>query len=205
MPRVTHVKSARKDNPVCKKGESYFWWKFRYGGKRYSLTRPKQSQLTQSAYFSTLYGMSESITEYELADADDWETLKEDISMQLQDLQSETQDSLDNMPDSLQYSPTGELLQERIDALDSAVSDVECLDDPEEYEEEDFTREPFDDDEEFESDEDRDVAEADHEHEQDELESDHAQDQQEEREAAFDTWKIEAKDNMIEAIDQAVV
>lgn len=205
MPRVTYVKKARKDNPVCKRGESYFWWKFRYGGKRYSLTRPKQSQLTQSAYFSTLYGMTEAITEYELADSDDWETLKEDISMQLQDLQSETQDSLDNMPDSLQYSPTGELLQERIDALDSAVSDVECLDDPEEYEEEDFTREPFDDDEEFESDEDRDVAEADHEHEQDELESDHAQDQQEEREAAFDTWKIEAKDNMIEAIDQAVV
>ena len=38
MPRVHHVKSARKDNPVAKKGESYYWWKFRYGGKRYSKT-----------------------------------------------------------------------------------------------------------------------------------------------------------------------
>lgn len=55
MPRVHQVKKARKDNPVCKRGESYYWWKFRNGGKHYSLTYPKQSQLTQSPYLSVIY------------------------------------------------------------------------------------------------------------------------------------------------------
>ncbi len=59
MPRVTHVKNARKDNPVCKVGESYYWWKFRYGGKHYSLTPPKASQLTQSVYLGTIYDSQE--------------------------------------------------------------------------------------------------------------------------------------------------
>ena len=106
MPRVHHVKKARKNNPAVKRGESYFWWKFRYGGKRYSATRPRPSQLTQSAYFGTLRGMVEAIEDYEVSDKDDLETLKDDIITQLSDLCSETQDSLDNMPDSLQYSPT---------------------------------------------------------------------------------------------------
>ena len=43
MPRVNYVKKARKNNPAVKRGESYFWWKFRYGGKQYSKTRPRQS------------------------------------------------------------------------------------------------------------------------------------------------------------------
>lgn len=34
MPRVNHVKAARKDN----QGEPYCWWKFRYGGKHYPHT-----------------------------------------------------------------------------------------------------------------------------------------------------------------------
>lgn len=198
MPRVNYVKKARKDNPVCKRGESYFWWKFRYGGKRFSLTRPRPSQLTQSAYYGTLRGMVEGIEDYEVSDFDDFETLKDDITSQLDDLRSETQDSLDNMPESLQYSPTGELLQERIDALENAEYDMDV--DEFEFDEEDFTREPFDDDEEFDSDEDRDTAEADHEHEQDELESDHEQDQQEMRTAEFETWMCESKDALIEAV-----
>lgn len=60
MPKVTHVKRARKDNAVAKAGESYYWWKFRYGGKHFSLTYPKQSQLTQSPYLSVIYDCQES-------------------------------------------------------------------------------------------------------------------------------------------------
>jgi hypothetical protein len=152
MPRVTHVKAARKKNPVCKKGESYYWWKFRYGGKRYSKTPPRGSQLTQSAYYSTVRGMCEGIEDYAVDNVDDFETLKEDIASQIQDLLSETQDSLDNMPESLQYSPTGELLQERIDALENAESEFDCIEefdfDEEEYEYEDFDPEGYDTDEE---------------------------------------------------------
>jgi len=46
----------------------------------------------------------------------------------LENLKDETQGSLDNMPESLQSSPTGELLQERVDALDNAISEFEGID-----------------------------------------------------------------------------
>ena len=215
MPRVTHVKSARKDNPVAKKGESYFWWKFRYGGKRYSLTRPRPSQLTQSAYFGTLYSLLETIEDTGLSDPDDWESLVDDVKSQLEDLGQETQDSLDNMPESLQYSPTGELLQERVDAVESAVSDIECIDEPDDFEEEDYEREDYereeydgeegDDEAEAEHEDLEDEAEAEHEKEQDALEAEHEQDQKEEQEAAFDGWKEDAKSELTDAIDQAIV
>ena len=95
MPRVHHVKSARKDNPVAKKGESYYWWKFRYGGKRYSKTPPKPSQLTQSPYFSSIRSLVEMIEEQEVRDEDMLNDLKEQVRDELESIQSECQDSLD--------------------------------------------------------------------------------------------------------------
>lgn len=128
MPRVNYVKKARKDNPVCKAGESYYWWKFRYGGKCYSLTPPKQSQLTQSPYLGAVYSMQETV---EATKTDDWDAMAgliEDIRGEIDSLRDETQCSLDSMPDSLQYGPTGELLQERVSALDSAESELDSID-----------------------------------------------------------------------------
>ena len=62
MPRVHHVKAA-KDYPDhgIKKGEMYFHWKFRYGGKHRSKVRPRSSQLTQSDFLSQMYGIQEEI------------------------------------------------------------------------------------------------------------------------------------------------
>jgi hypothetical protein len=54
MPRVHHVKRAAKDNAAVKKGQPYYWWKFRYGGKRVSATPPRPSQLTMSKMSSVL-------------------------------------------------------------------------------------------------------------------------------------------------------
>lgn len=134
MPRVTHVKSARKDNPVCKKGESYYWWKFRYGGKRFSLTRPRPSQLTQSAYFGGIRSLQEQIEDTEVNDNDDFTSLRDEVASELNVLGNESQESLDNMPEQLQYAPTGELLQERIDACENASSEVESVDEFDEEE-----------------------------------------------------------------------
>lgn len=49
MPRV-HTQKANKDYPSAgiKKGDMYYSWSFRYGGKRISKTPPRPSQLTQS-------------------------------------------------------------------------------------------------------------------------------------------------------------
>jgi len=66
MPRVNFVQKARKDNPVAKAGESYYWWKFRYGGKHYSLTRPRESQLTQSEFLGAMYSLLEEIQDFTL-------------------------------------------------------------------------------------------------------------------------------------------
>ncbi len=134
MPRVTHVKSARKDNPVCKKGESYYWWKFRYGGKRFSLTHPRPSQLTQSSYFGGLRALCEQIEDTEVNDNDDFTSLRDEVSSELQTIGSEAQESLDNMPEQLQYAPTGELLQERVDACENASGEVESVDEFDEEE-----------------------------------------------------------------------
>lgn len=141
MPRVTFVKAARKDNPVCKKGESYYWWKFRYGGKRYSLTRPRPSQLTNSPYYSQVRSLVEQIEDAAIEDNDALTELRDEISSELDNLRDECQSNLDNMPDSLQYSPTGELLQERVDACENAQSEVDGV---EEFDEDEVDRDDFD-------------------------------------------------------------
>lgn len=59
MPKVNFVRKAQKDNAVAKRGESYYWWKFRYGPKQMSKTRPKPSDLTQSQYLKVIYACQE--------------------------------------------------------------------------------------------------------------------------------------------------
>lgn len=64
---------------------------------------------------------------------------RDSIVSDLESLRDDLQDRLDNMPEGLQQGDTGQLLQERIDCLDSAISELEDIDfDDEECEEEDF-------------------------------------------------------------------
>ncbi len=130
MPRVTFVKAAQKDNPVCSKGESYYWWKFRFGGKRYSLTPPRSSQLTQSAYYGAVRGMCEQIEDQFSAglDVEGIESVTSDIGSQLEELGCEARESLENMPEGLQQGATGELLEERATACEEAQGEVEGID-----------------------------------------------------------------------------
>jgi len=135
MPKVNYVKKARKDNPVCKKGESYYWWKFRFGSKHYSLTPPRQSQLTQSDFLSTIYGIQENIED--LTIEDNFEEAIEGIKSELEELQSQCEESRDNMPEQLQDSGSGEMLQNRYDSIDEMISELESID----LEVEDFSKE----------------------------------------------------------------
>lgn len=131
MARVHHVKKARKNykHAGIKKGESYYWWKFRYGGKNMSKTYPKPSQLTQSEFLGALYAMQEKISDFSCDTVDEFNSFKEEIIEEIDQLIDETQGKLDNMPDALQQAPTGELLQNRIDALEdwkSQIENIEC-------------------------------------------------------------------------------
>lgn len=56
------------------------------------------------------------------------ENTAQSIVAELSIIQDIVQDSLDNMPEGLQEGDTGQLLQERLDNLDSAVSDLEVID-----------------------------------------------------------------------------
>lgn len=113
-----HYRKARKDYPgtAVSKGNMYYFAQIKTGPRSSrvirSLTRPKPSQLTASEFRSTWLSVGEDL---------DRVTLAEDIqnaSDVMQELADETQDKLDNMPDSLQESDVGQLLQDRISAAE---------------------------------------------------------------------------------------
>lgn len=129
LSKIDRTIPKDENDPIfIAKGESYWWWQFQNSPKRYSKQEPRQSELTQSAYLSSLYQIMEEIEDFSPNSAEEVQSFKDDIISSLEELRDTTQDSLDNMPESLQYSPTGELLQERIDSLESAISEFESLD-----------------------------------------------------------------------------
>jgi len=131
MTRVHFVKKARKDYPAVgiKRGESYYWWKFRFGPLVRSKTQPRQSQLTQSEFLSTVYGVQEDLEDLDAQNfEEDLEEARDDAVSRLEELRDETQEKHDNMPDQLQDSETGELLQSRVDDVDSMINDLQGVD-----------------------------------------------------------------------------
>lgn len=56
------------------------------------------------------------------------ESVAEDIASALQEIYDETESRLENMPESLQGSDTGQLLQERMDNLELVIGELESVD-----------------------------------------------------------------------------
>lgn len=136
MPRVHYVKKARKDNPVAKRGESYYWWKFRYGGKQYSTTRPRQSQLTQSPHLSMIYEAQEMIEDFSIPDAATFGDPHE-LAEAVRDLASEWEGAIDTLREVAsnynesadnkeEYFPGGgDEIREKADAVESSADEAE--------------------------------------------------------------------------------
>ena len=123
------------DTIFIARGESYYWWQFQNSPKQYSKTHPRASELTQSTYYSTLYSIVEQIEDFSTDSSEELSEFAERIKTELEDLRDTTQESYDNMPENLQYSPTADLLQERVDFLESGIYEIESIDF--DYEEED--------------------------------------------------------------------
>ena len=127
MARLNVVKKSRKDYPEhgIKKGDMYYWWKFRFGGVQKSLTKPRRSQLTQSDFLGQVYDLEDEMNEASKIDEgtiDDWVST-------LESLRDECQEKIDNMPEQLQEnSSSGQLLQERVDQLEDWISTLEGID-----------------------------------------------------------------------------
>ena len=151
MTRCHKVEHAQKDYPNngIKKGDTYYWWAFRHGGKYFSLTPPKPSQLTQSEFLGSIYGIQETIESLTTED-DDIQSQIDDIVSELETLRDEQEEKKSNMPDSLQESPTAELLQERYDNLDTMINGFNDIntDDWEEPDDEDVKEDLGDKDDE---------------------------------------------------------
>lgn len=139
MAHATFVKAARKNYPDhgIKKGESYYWWSFRSprgkggSGRYFSKTPPKRSQLTRSEFYSALYDIQDTVANLSPEGYDSVGSMEGDIEgikSDLEQLQQDTQEKLDNMPEGLKDADTGQLLQERIDGVESLISDIDGLD-----------------------------------------------------------------------------
>ena len=80
-----------------------------------------RSELTSSEYLAWLYDLQDT---FEINDQSDVDNLRDELENQV----SELQDRFDNIPESLQDGDAGTLLQERIDTLESAISELEQID-----------------------------------------------------------------------------
>lgn len=149
-----HERVARKDYPddEIKAGDKYFTWSLRsshFGkGTVYrSKTYPTPRQLTRNEFMLALYDIDDSLASVEGDTAEDIDGSRTAVCDQIRDLAQEQQDKLDNMPEGLQQGDTGQLLQERIDNLESWASDIESVElpDEDEFKEEDDPKEAFED------------------------------------------------------------
>jgi len=90
---------------------------------------------------------------YDIQDSFDREDV-DGLLSQLEDLKSEQEDKLENIPEQLRDGNAGSTIQERIDAIDDAISNIESLrDDMDEirnYEYEDY-KDEYETEEDFES------------------------------------------------------
>jgi len=133
MARVNLVKKARKDYPEkgIKKGDSYYWWAFRYGGKHVSKTYPRNSQLTQSEFLSTYYSAQESVEEATSnfsggGDLADLISNLESAKDELEQLQSDCEDKVSNLENAFPGgSPTIDLLQARAESVESTMDELD--------------------------------------------------------------------------------
>jgi hypothetical protein len=126
MPRV-RTQRANKDYKAegIKKGQTYYKWQFRYGPVIRSATYPRPSQLTQSEYLSQAYSLEEQVGDLDTSDPENVADELQNVADEIRSLGEEQQGKRDNMPDQLQDSETGELLQSRADACDTLADELE--------------------------------------------------------------------------------
>lgn len=124
MPRVHHRK-AGKDYTAegIKKGEMYYYWKIWKSAPRRSKTRPRPSQLTNSPFLTAVYQAGESLAD--LTMKDNLRDCVDEIVSELQDLQSESEESLDMVPEQLQDT---HMLTERIPELEAFINELDNFD-----------------------------------------------------------------------------
>ena len=132
MGKVKKINSSRKEfkcnkcNKVIPKGSTYYRGEINFGPTiiRCENCGLKGYEVTTSDYVRTAGELVEDWRENYSID----ESGLQDLISAVEELKDDLSDRLDNMPYQLQEADTGMLLQDRIDGLDSAQSDLESID-----------------------------------------------------------------------------
>jgi hypothetical protein len=129
MPRPKS-QIANKDYPEhgIKKGERYWKWKFRYGGKHMSATPPKPSQLTQREDHGAILRAQE-INPPEW-DAENREEIADSINDMLAELESgkdAAQEKYDNLPENFQQAEQGQNLETLVSECEDCMTELENI------------------------------------------------------------------------------
>lgn len=131
--RAHFVKKARRDYPEdgIKKGDSYWFWGFAFVNYIYrSKTQPRPSQLTRSEFMQSYLSIGETL-DADIRSAtckDDIEAAVEAAKSSIEELRDEQESKRSNMPEQLQESDTGQLLQDRYDQLDEWYNSLDGVD-----------------------------------------------------------------------------
>lgn len=129
VTKIDRTKPAnKKDEVLIHKGEPYYWWQFSGRERSISKNKPRRSQLTQSEFLSELWDIEDDISEACPDTVEDLKACVEEWKERIETLREQCEERRDNMPESLQESETGQLLQERYDGLDSWYNDIEAVD-----------------------------------------------------------------------------
>jgi len=131
------------DTLFCKKGDTYYWWQFRHGGKNFSTTRPRPSQLTQSEFYSAVYSLQEEADDWEVNSEDDFNEMLEHCKSQVEEIRDYEEEKKSNMEsEGLENVPSYETVSERYDAMEEMHSELECVE-WEDFDEEDEDEEAY--------------------------------------------------------------
>ena len=142
--RKTYV-CNRCDNTI-NPGDFYFKITEMYSKPKFRCLNcePQRSELTNSEYLTWLYDLQDNLIDnYDLGE----EFAKDEIIQELENQRDELESKFDNIPEQLQEAPVAEMLQNRMDSIDSAISDLEALDYPEK---ETINKDDYETDEEYE-------------------------------------------------------
>jgi hypothetical protein len=141
MPRITHVKSARSSPGQCgccsakiKKGESYSWLKFRYGGRRVRCGKPacrfKRSDTTQSK-LSTVYaaqeGAEEALAKWDRKDASALKEIVSNAAETVRDMLGEYEEQADEHPNLASQT---EDIRSELESLADDLEQFDCDEEP---------------------------------------------------------------------------
>ena len=124
--KIHHIKKARKDYPDdgIKKGDEYFWWKWRYGTKQRSPVRPtsldKYPNTAEKEWTELQYRVQMKI------DAEEYDA---DLLQELQEYADAQEDKISCIPEVFEDTEQSQQMQQRFDEATEMTSTLENLED----------------------------------------------------------------------------